>query len=153
MKDDIDIVDVNLECKNQNVVINCIYNPPRGAAGILCNIINYLSDKFRHYCIVGDFNLTELYGIINVNLPCPDAFSELFDCLLSNFFIQYVNRSTHGQNYLDLMFGSQFIDIGLTEVDVPFSTSDHCCIISHILLDERGNLSNAYNYIVKCYEC
>ena len=44
------------------------------------------------------------------------------------------------------MFDSQFLDIGLTEVDVPFSTSDHCCIISHILLDERGNLSNAYNY-------
>ena len=147
--DDIDMVGVNLECKNQNVVTNCIYNPPRGAAGrmgTLYNIINYLSDKFRHYCIVGDFNLTELYGIINANLPCPDAYGELFDCILSNCLIQYVNRPTHGQNYLDLMFGSQFLDIGLTEVDVPFSTSDHCCIISHILPDERGNLLNAYSY-------
>ena len=80
------MVGVNLECKNQNVVINFIYNPPRGASGridTLCNIIKYISDKFRHYCIVGDFNLTELYGIINANLPCPDAYSELFDCILS----------------------------------------------------------------------
>ena len=147
--DDIDMVGVNLECKNQNVVINCIYNPMCGATGQmgkLCNIINFLSDKFRHYCIVEDFNLTELYGIINANLPCPDAYSELFDCILSNCLIQYVNRPPHGQNYLDLMFGSQFLDIGLTEVDVPFSTSDHCCIILHILLNERGNVSNAYNY-------
>ena len=146
------MVGMNLECKNQNVVINCICNPPRGAAcrmGTLCNIINYLSDKLRYYCIVGDFNLTELYGIINVNLSCPDAYSEIFDCILSNCFIQWVNRPTHGQNSLDLMFGSQFLDIGLTKVDVPYLTSDHCCVISHILLDKRGNLSNEYNYHCK----
>jgi hypothetical protein len=110
----------------------------------LCNIINYLSDKFRYYCIIGDFNLTELYGIINANLHCPAAYSELFDCILSHCLIQYVNRPTRGQNYLDLMFGSQFLDIGLTEVDVPFSTSDHCSIVSHILLDDRDNLPNVY---------
>ena len=76
-----------------------------GRMGTLCNIINYISDKFRHYCIIGDFNLTELYGIITANLSCPDAYSELFDCISSKCLIQYVHRPSHGQNYLDLMFG------------------------------------------------
>ena len=34
-----------------------IYNPPHGTTGrkdIFYNILNNLSDKFRHYCIIGD---------------------------------------------------------------------------------------------------
>ena len=97
----------------------------------------YVSDKFHLYCIIGDFNLIELYDIINANLPCLAVYDKLFDCMLSCSPIQYENR-------IDLIFYSQFLDIGLTEVDVSFSMSNHCSKTSHILLDERGNLPNTY---------
>lgn len=43
-----------------SIVICCVYNPPGHlplCLDALCNITEYLCDKFRHVCLLGDFNM------------------------------------------------------------------------------------------------
>ena len=142
---DIDSVCVALQLGLEKIVINCTYNPPEKSLikiKCLCEIMNFICDKYLYYCIVGDFNLPDLYEVLRGSCQCPNMLKEIFDLILSHSLNQCVHSPTRGENFLDLIFFSQFLDVGTTEISVPFSTSDHNSIISNILLNFEANHSD-----------
>ena len=104
--------------------------------------MNFICDKYLYYCIVGDFNLPDLYEVLRGSCQCPNMLKEIFDLILSHSLNQCVHSPTRGENFLDLIFFSQFLDVGATEISVPFSTSDHNSIISNILINFEANHSD-----------
>ena len=57
------------------------------------------------------------------------------NCVVSYGLSQCVQYPTRMENFLDLIFHSQFLEMGVTDVLTPFSTSDHCKIFSEFYVD------------------
>ena len=80
-------------------------------------MFTYISDKYHYFCIFGDFNLPDLlYHALTNSKPSPVIESELSDSILSLSLVQCVHEPTRRQNFLDLMFYSQYLDVGVTRV-------------------------------------
>ena len=56
--------------------------------------MNFICDKYLYYCIVGDFNLPDLYEVLRGSCQCPNMLKEIFDLILSHSLNQCVHSPT-----------------------------------------------------------
>ncbi len=66
------VIAVDILTGGRYIAICCIYNPPSGDVHDVqnvCNAMNYISNKYYHVCILGDFNLPHFMPCMKRNAP------------------------------------------------------------------------------------
>ena len=130
---------VDISYGNQNVVINCTCNPSNIGTyclGVLSDIFCFLCKKHPLTFLAGNCNVPDLYDILHGNKQCTHLFEDFINTLTSLGLSQCVKEPSRKQNYLDLIFHIEFLEIGNTKVCALFSTSEHCKIFSDFYVDD-----------------
>ena len=113
----------------------------------LCNCLDSLMPSSGSVILCGDMN----FPAVNWSSPSCSMHSCSYTCsgIFINFVLkhgltQLVDSPTHGSNIIDLVLTNDVNCILNTQVSAPFSTSDHNCVITNIILPNRSN--NSYNH-------
>ena len=74
--------------------------------------------------VVGDFNCPDIvWG--GSSVPCNRTSLQLYDCAISNGFVQVVSEPTRGNNLVDLVLTNQPFRVLIANVEHSFGSSDH----------------------------
>ncbi len=144
----LEVLAIDIHCSTPTRFI-CIYNPPNcdyKHMAILCDYIVFAANFLYPVVVVGDFNLPNLK--FNPELKWPNfvhpenPIYELFTTTLINTGLtQLIREPTHCLgNWLDLLLGTDPLNLACVKVEVPFCTSDHNSVC-FLLCSEQSECS------------
>ena len=139
----------NIKCKSNSLTVGVVYRAP-DSSQLNDEALYKLFDTFydQRVLVMGDFNYPELDWCDRTNLDASHPFVE---CINGNFWEQYCNEPTRGNNYLDLVLCSEEIIQDLV-VGEPFETSDHQMIRFNVKCKWENKRENKYDYFKANYD-
>ncbi len=144
---DSQIIAIEIFIGGRFIAMCCIYNPPgndvRHVQNV-CNVMNFICEKYCNVCILGDFNFPLFVPCLNGNNPFPASLISLYNTITNYSLNQLVAFPTRGENILDLIFCSPFLIHSGVQMLPSFSTSDHCCLSMNIFVDQKTVAATDY---------
>jgi exonuclease III len=135
----IQAVAIEIHTNTQPVILCCIYNPPGycvKSIQVICNIVNYLCDKYSCVCILGDFNLHLLVDCMHNPSHVYSKITPMLDIVYEHSLDQIVTSPSRYASFLDLVFCTKFMVYDNVSYSHPIGNSDHCCQSFNIFTDQ-----------------
>ena len=144
--DDIECITIEIIRKNnKNIIISCIYRPPRGDSQKFLDEIKNLTGKIKKQekplFLTGDFNINSLDYSRNIFVR------DFFNLVFQNGIFPVINRPTRvtktSATVIDHILTNTIIDWQLQSGIVKTDISDHFAVFSLIKTDlEQSNIKN-----------